>query len=139
MRSKQKILAGYIPRKGGRGFFKDPINILLALMIGAILVFGMLGCGAPGYISAEALEGPAKRLIKRHKAYTQQDEGLSPQNKEANLLDGELIEEAIDSALERAKEDNEDQTGLWLEGPSVGVMCAVYHSDGICTGYPYGE
>jgi len=41
------------------------------LMLGLVVLLLMLtGCGSPGYVRADAIEGTVKRIAERHDAYT---------------------------------------------------------------------
>lgn len=86
-------------------------SLLLSVTLGAILVAFVLsstGCGAPGYIRADAIQGTMKRVIGRHQVYTQMDPALSDLQKRANMRDGELLDQLLDEAL-RAKEEDDGE------------------------------
>ena len=62
------------------------------------LTGALCGCVGPGYISADAIDGPLRGVVKRHAAYTAADETISPLKQRTNARDGELLLKALDEA-----------------------------------------
>lgn len=80
----------------------------MALALGiATMMLCIPGCGAPGYIRAEAIQGTLRRVIARERVYTTNDASLSDQEKRINLRDGELLEAALDTALSAGEKKDE--------------------------------
>lgn len=69
------------------------------------LCLWMGGCGAPGYIKAEAIEGTLHRVIERHDHYTDRDIGLAPLERRANLRDTELLMKLLEEAQAPTEEE----------------------------------
>ncbi len=138
--SKLKKVVAYSPRKNWTN--RKDLWLLGALGVAGVLML-LIGCAPMGYVKAEALKGPLDRLVERHDVYMDKDTTLSPLKRRVNKRDGALLQEAINTAVEKAEEEDvtkDDQTSLWISGLSVGTSCAVYHyPDGVCPGYPYGN
>lgn len=74
-----------------------------ALLISLVL---LCGCGTPGYIRADAIDGTVKRIRQRHDFYVKADSELAPLERRANLRDTELLETALNEA--KKAEDGDD-------------------------------
>jgi len=78
-------------------------KLLLSLVL-------LTGCGTPGYIKAEAIEGTVMGLIQRHDAYVDKDDKLDDLEKRIFKRDGELLKKLFKDAKEpkKKKEKKED-------------------------------
>lgn len=83
-----------------------------------LILLMLVGCGAPGYIKASAIDGTLRRVIERHDAYTDADPALdeklgkSKKDKQARVLqyrtnkrDTELLLELLDEVQESEGEE----------------------------------
>lgn len=121
MGRKHRAIIACAPKRAMGPWYKDPICVGLCVFAALLVLVGLTGCGVPGYISADALEGPAFRLIDRHDAYMEKDKSLSPMQREVNLQDGQLIRMVIEEAQKQVAEEEESEpveTSLILGGSS---------------------
>lgn len=86
--------------KAGRELF---LALMLCGVAAALLV--LTGCGTPGYVRADAIEGTVKGLVQRHDAYVGADESLSELTRRIHLRDGELLLRLIEEAQKSKEED----------------------------------
>lgn len=78
------------------------------ILCGLVLVFA--GCGTPGYIKAENIDGTLRRVIERDAEYILHDVRLSATEKQDNLRDGELLLSVLNTAKEATKAAEEDES-----------------------------
>lgn len=76
----------------------------IGLLLIAILILTMSSCAQPGYVRAEALQGPLRRLVDRHDGYVTIDSSISTDRKATHLRDGELLLRAVDEAVAAGQE-----------------------------------
>lgn len=86
---------------------KAGMELSLALVLcGAVTALLVLtGCGTPGYVRADAIEGTVRGLVQRHDAYVEADESLSDLDRRIHLRDGELLLRLIEEAQRPTEED----------------------------------
>lgn len=58
----------------------------------------LTGCGTPGYVRADAIDGTLFRTLDRHDAYVREDESLSDLQKRTDLRDSELLRRVVTEA-----------------------------------------
>lgn len=71
------------------------------------LIF-LIGCGTPGYIRADAIEGTVTAIIDRHDAYVDNDPSLKELERRIYKRGGELIKMLIEEA-QRPSEAPEEE------------------------------
>ncbi len=76
-----------------------------------IILLLLVGCGTPGFIRADAIEGTVKRLVDRHDVYVEADPSLSDLQKRVNKRDGELLLLLLEESQKPTTEDD----GLGVE------------------------
>lgn len=102
--------AGYMtrPRPMGRLSTKGWATLVLWCLGLTALALALAGCGTPGYIKAEAIQGTLERVVDRHNTYTIEDESLSDLEKRVNLRDADLLLKLVYEAQEPTEEEEDE-------------------------------
>lgn len=80
-------------------------TIVLCALAVFLSLLALTGCGTPGYVRADAIEGTLNRALDRHDAYVREDESLSDLQKRTDLRDSELLRRVVKEAKQPQEED----------------------------------
>ncbi len=86
--------------------FHKPKRLRLTAVI--LVLLAAVGCGTPGYIKAEAIEGSVGKLIKRHDAYVDADPTLSDLERRVYKRDGDVLKVVFAEAKQPTEETEEE-------------------------------
>lgn len=76
------------------------VSFWAMLLAGTVLSLLLSGCGTPGYVRVDAIEGTLNRVMDRHDVYVERDHDLSSAQQKRNLRDTELLRKLLAEAQE---------------------------------------
>jgi hypothetical protein len=72
---------------------------LVWLFLVVLAVWALVGCGAPGYVRADAIDEVVYAVTARHDVYVQADPTLGPEDKATYLRSSEILRRIVTEAL----------------------------------------